>query len=153
MNKVFLIGNLTRDPEMRSTQSGIPVCNFSIAVNRRFRNAQTGQQETDFFNIVAWRQLAELCSRYLTKGRKVAVLGSIQTRTYEAQDGSKRSAFDIVADEVEFLSAQQNSGAPAGEYHTPSAAPAPASAPRQQAPAYAPADSGFTQMDDDDLPF
>ncbi len=152
MNKVFLIGNLTRDPEMRSTQSGIPVCNFSIAVNRRFRNAQTGQQETDFFNIVAWRQLAELCSRYLTKGRKVAVLGSIQTRTYEAQDGSKRSAFDIVADEVEFLSSQQ-SGAPSSEYHAPSAAPAPAPAPRQQAPAYSSADSGFTQMDDDDLPF
>ena len=80
MNKVFLIGNLTRDPEMRSTQAGIPVCNFSIAVNRRFRNQQTGQQETDFFNIVAWRQLAELCSRYLAKGRKVAVTGSIQTR-------------------------------------------------------------------------
>lgn len=103
MNKVFLIGNLTRDPEMRSTQSGVSVCNFSIAVNRRFRNAQTGQQETDFLNIVAWRQLAELCGRYLTKGSKVAVTGSIQTRTYEAQDGSKRSAFDIVADEVEFL--------------------------------------------------
>ena len=106
MNKVFLIGNLTRDPEMRSTQSGVPVCNFSIAVNRRFRNAQTGQQETDFLNIVAWRQLAELCGRYLTKGSKVAVTGSIQTRTYEAQDGSKRSAFDIVADEVEFLTPQ-----------------------------------------------
>lgn len=146
MNKVYLIGNLTRDPEMRSTQAGIPVCNFSIAVNRRFRNSQTGQQETDFFNIVAWRQLAELCSRYLAKGRKVAVSGSIQTRTYEAQDGSKRTAFDIVADEVEFLSATQGTGAPAGEYH---AAPAP----RAQAPAYAPADSGFTQVDDDELPF
>ena len=60
MNKVYLIGNLTRDPEMRSTNTGIPVCNFSIAVNRRFKNAQTGQQETDFFNIVAWRQLAEI---------------------------------------------------------------------------------------------
>ena len=103
MNKVYLIGNLTRDPEMRSTSAGIPVCNFSIAVNRRFKNAQTGQQETDFFNIVAWRQLAELCGRYLAKGRKVAVFGSIQTRSYEAQDGSKRTAFDIVADEVEFL--------------------------------------------------
>ncbi|MBP3429096.1 MAG: single-stranded DNA-binding protein [Clostridia bacterium] len=149
MNKVYLIGNLTRDPEMRSTQSGIAVCNFSIAVNRRFRNAQTGQQETDFFNIVAWRQLAELCSRYLAKGRKVAVVGSIQTRSYEAQDGSKRTAFDIVADEVEFLSAGQAGGAPAGEYHAPSAAPAP----RAQAPAYAPADTGFTQVDDDELPF
>ena len=150
MNKEFLICNLTRDPEMRSTQSGVPVCNFSIAVNRRFRNAQTGQQETDFLNIVAWRQLAELCGRYLTKGRKVAVTGSIQTRTYEAQDGSKRSAFDIFADEVAFLSANPSSGAPSGDNHQAPAAPA---APRAQAPAYAPADAGFTQVDDDELPF
>ena len=152
MNKVYLIGNLTRDPEMRSTSTGIPVCNFSIAVNRRFKNAQTGQQETDFFNIVAWRQLAELCSRYLAKGRKVAVFGSIQTRSYEAQDGSKRTAFDIVADEVEVLSSSQSAGASAGDYHA-APSPAPAPAPRAQAPAFAPADAGFTQVDDDELPF
>ena len=151
MNKVYLIGNLTRDPEMRSTSTGIPVCNFSIAVNRRFKNAQTGQQETDFFNIVAWRQLAELCGRYLAKGRKVAVFGSIQTRTYEAQDGSKRSAFDIVADEVEFLSAANAGGAPSSDYHAAVSSPAPMQ--RAQAPAYAPADTGFTQVDDDELPF
>ena len=150
MNKVYLIGNLTRDPEMRSTSAGIPVCNFSIAVNRRFKNAQTGQQETDFFNIVAWRQLAELCSRYLAKGRKVAVAGSIQMRNYEAQDGTKRTAVDIVADDVEFLSSPNAGSAPSGDYH---AAAAPAPAPRTQAPAYAPADSGFTQVDDDELPF
>ena len=150
MNKVYLIGNLTRDPEMRSTSTGIPVCNFSIAVNRRFKNAQTGQQETDFFNIVAWRQLAELCSRYLAKGRKVAVFGSIQTRSYEAQDGSKRTAFDIVADEVEFLSSANAGSAPSSDYH---AAVSPAPVQRQQAPSYAPADSGFTQVDDDELPF
>lgn len=152
MNKVYLIGNLTRDPEMRSTSTGIPVCNFSIAVNRRFKNAQTGQQETDFFNIVTWRQLAELCSRYLAKGRKVAVFGSIQTRTYEAQDGTKRSAFDIVADEVEFLSASGTGSAPSsGDYNA--ASPSAPAAPRAQAPAFAPADSGFTQVDDDELPF
>ena len=151
MNKVYLIGNLTRDPEMRSTSAGIPVCNFSIAVNRRFKNAQTGQQETDFFNIVAWRQLAELCGRYLAKGRKVAVVGSIQTRSYEAQDGSKRTAFDIVADEVEFLSSANAGSAPSSDYHAAVSAPA---APRmQQAPSFAPADSGFTQVDDDELPF
>lgn len=150
MNKVYLIGNLTRDPEMRSTSAGIPVCNFSIAVNRRFKNAQTGQQETDFFNIVAWRQLAELCGRYLAKGRKVAVFGSIQTRSYEAQDGSKRTAFDIVADEVEFLSSANAGSAPSSDYH---AAVSPAPVQRQQAPSYAPADSGFTQVDDDGLPF
>lgn len=108
MNRVFLIGNLTRDPEMRTTGSGNSVCSFAIAVNRRFKNAQTGQPETDFINIVAWRQLADLCGRYLLKGRKVAVTGSIQTRTYEAQDGSKRNAFEVVADEVEFLSAKGN---------------------------------------------
>ena len=150
MNKVYLIGNLTRDPEMRSTSAGIPVCNFSIAVNRRFKNAQTGQQETDFFNIVAWRQLAELCGRYLAKGRKVAVFGSIQTRSYEAQDGSKRTEFDIVADEVEFLSSANAGSAPSSDYH---AAVSPAPVQRQQAPSYAPADSGFTQVDDDELPF
>lgn len=103
MNRVILIGNLTRDPELRTTASGVSVCNFSIAVNRRFRNAQTGQQETDYFNVIAWRQLGELCSRYLAKGRKVAVVGSIQTLSYEAKDGSKRMTWDIVADEVEFL--------------------------------------------------
>ena len=105
MNKVFLIGNLTRDPEMRSTQSGVSVCNFTIAVNRRFKSAN-GKQETDYLNVIAWRQLAELCGKYLAKGRKVAVTGSIQTRTYEAKDGSKRTAWDIVADEVEFLTTQ-----------------------------------------------
>lgn len=146
MNKVFLIGNLTRDPEMRTTQSGIPVCSFAIAVNRRFKNQQTGQQETDFINITCWRQLAELCGRYLQKGRKVAVCGAIQTRTYEAQDGSKRNAFEVVADEVEFLnSPQQQAG---GEYRPAAPAPSPASTP-----SFSPAESGFTQVDDDDLPF
>lgn len=138
MNKVYLIGNLTRDPEMRATQSGVSVCNFSIAVNRRYKNPQTGQTETDFFNIVAWRQLADLCGKFLMKGKKVAVVGSIQTRTYEAQDGSKRTAFDIVADEVEFLT-------PAGE------------APGTRNTAYTPPanspTAGFTQVDDDELPF
>lgn len=153
MNKVFLIGNLTKDPEMRSTQSGVAVCNFSIAVNRRFRNPQTGQQETDFLNIIAWRQLAELCSKYLAKGRKVAVAGSIQTRTYEAKDGSKRTAWDIVADEVEFLTPQnQQSGTPSapGTYTT--------AASKDSGATYAPQThndfgGGFTQVDDEELPF
>lgn len=144
MNKVYLIGNLTRDPELRTTGSGIQVCNFSIAVNRRFKNQQTGQTETDFFNIVAWRQLADLCSRYLAKGRKVAVFGSLQTRTYEAQDGSKRTATDIVADEVEFLSAKGNADQ-SGAQPTQAASSTPA--------AYESPTSGFTQVDDDELPF
>ncbi len=142
MNKVILIGNLTRDPEMRTTTGGVPVCSFAIAVNRRFKNAE-GQQETDFFNVSAWRQLGELCGRFLQKGRKVCVIGSIQLRNYDAQDGSKRTAVDVVADEVEFLNSQQQGGA------EPSIAPA-----RTNAPSYAPAnESGFTQVDDDELPF
>ena len=152
MNKVFLIGNLTKDPEMRSTQSGVAVCNFTIAVNRRFRNAQTGQQETDFLNVIAWRQLAELCGKHLAKGRKVAVMGSIQTRTYKAQDGSKRSAFDIVADEVEFLTTQNQQSSTQsspGAYTT--------AASKDSGTAYAPQPhndfGGFTQADDEELPF
>lgn len=147
MNRVILIGNLTRDPELRTTASGVSVCNFSIAVNRRFKNAQTGQQETDYFNVIAWRQLGELCSRYLAKGRKVAVVGSIQTRSYEANDGSKRTAVDIVADEVEFLSAKgsaEQEGTKAAQ-----TANAPVS-PGGEAASYT---SGFTQVDDDELPF
>ena len=151
MNKVFLIGNLTRDPEMRSTQSGVAVCNFSIAVNRRFKNAN-GEQETDFLNVIAWRKLAELCSKYLAKGRKVAVTGSIQTRTYEAKDGSKRTAWDIVADEVEFLttqSQQSSTQSAPGAYTT--------AASKDNGTAYAPQPhndfGGFTQVDDEELPF
>ena len=100
MNKVILIGNLTRDPEAGTTQSGVSYCRFSIAVNRRFSREN---EATDFFNVVCWRGLAENCGKILQKGRKVCVVGSIQTRQYDAQDGSKRTAYDIVADEVEFL--------------------------------------------------
>lgn len=151
MNKVVLIGNLVRDPEVRATQSGISVCNFTVAVNRRFKK-ENGEQETDFLNVIAWRQLAELCGKYLAKGRKVAVTGSIQTRTYEAKDGSKRTAWDIVADEVEFLASQsQQSSTPSapGAYTT--------AASKDSGTAYAPQPhndfGGFTQVDDEKLPF
>lgn len=159
MNKVYLIGNLTKDPELRSTTSGVPVCNFSIAVNRRYRNPQTGQQETDYFNIMAWRQLGELCGKYLAKGRKVAISGSIQMYTYE-KDGIKRTSFNIVADEVEFLSSAQAAGDDDDAYERQEraaiqreAAGGYQTAVNKQAPAYTPADSGFTQVDDDELPF
>lgn len=146
MNKVYLIGNLTRDPEMRATQGGISVCNFCIAVNRRHKGAE-GKQETDFFDIVAWRQLGELCGQYLKKGRKVAVIGSIQTRTYE-KDGVKRSAFDIVADEVEFLSAADTGGAKKEMEYRAQERRAIA-----QEPEYMPEDKGFTAVEDEELPF
>ncbi len=120
MNKVFLTGNLTRDPELSSTNSGVSVCRFAIAVSRRYSSAD-GTRETDFFNVTAWRGTADNCAKFLKKGSKVAIAGSIQTRNFERQDGSKGFAVDIVADEVEFLSSRNDGngepnteGAPAG---------------------------------------
>ena len=109
MNKVFLIGNLTRYPELSQTPTGVSVCRMSIAVGRRFSNAEGGR-ETDFFNVTAWRGNAENCAKFLKKGNKVAVAGSIQVRNYERQDGSKGTSVDIVADEVEFLTSRNDSG-------------------------------------------
>ena len=103
MNKVYLIGNLTRDPELAETNSGVPLCRFSIAVNRNY-SSNDGNRETDFFNITVWRSQAENCGRYLRKGNKVAVVGSLQNRSYEDKEGIKRQVTDIVASEVEFLS-------------------------------------------------
>ena len=102
MNKVYLIGNLTRDPEVSETTGGVPYCRFSIAVNRNFTNAD-GNREADFFNIIVWRGQAEPCGRFLKKGSKVALVGSLQNRSYEDKDGVKRTVTDIVASEVEFL--------------------------------------------------
>lgn len=102
MNRAFLIGNLTRDPEISTTSSGVSVCRFSVAISRRFTNAE-GERETDFVNIVAWRTLGENCYKYLKKGSKAAIIGSIQSRTFDAQDGTKRFVTEVVADEVEFV--------------------------------------------------
>ena len=143
MNHVYLIGNLVRDPEVRSVNEGIKVCNFTIAVNRRMKN--NGEQQTDFFNIVAWRQLAELCEKYLSKGKKVAVVGSIQTRSYE-KDGVKRTVWDILADEVEFLSPADKGAHREMECRAEERAAI-------STEGNAPADSGFTQVDDSELPF
>ena len=109
MNKITLIGNLTHDPEVRSTPNGVTVCSFTVAVNRRF--AQSGERPTDFFRINAWKQLGDTCARFLSKGRKIAVIGELQARTYEAKDGTTRMSLDVQADEVEFLSPKQESGA------------------------------------------
>ena len=105
MNRVYLIGNLTRDPELASTTSGVSVCRFSIAVQRRYSNAE-GEREADFFNIVVWRAQGENCHKYLKKGSKCAVSGALQNRSYDANDGTKRTITEIVADEVEFLSSK-----------------------------------------------
>lgn len=101
MNKITIIGNLTRDPESRTTQSGKQVCSFTVAVNRP-RHAE-GQPEVDFFRINAWGALADNCSRYLVKGKKVCVIGPVSVSTYTTQGGETRASMDVKADEVEFL--------------------------------------------------
>ena len=111
MNKITLIGNLAADPEVRSTQSGVTVCTFTLAVTRKYA-PQGEERQTDFFRINAWRQLGDNCARFLAKGKKAAVVGELQARTYEAKDGSTRMSLDVSADEVEFLSprGEQDSG-------------------------------------------
>ena len=144
MNKLFIVGNLTRDPELRSTPAGDSVCDFTVAVNRRGRrDAQGTQPEADFFRVSAWRQLGENCAKYLAKGRKVAVTGSVRVRTYQASDGSTRASLEVQADDVEFLT-------PRGETESASAGYAPAAAP---APAAEPISAGFTAVETDELPF
>ena len=131
MNKITLIGNLTADPTLRATQSGTSVCQFTIAVNRRFPGPD-GQKQTDFFRINTWRQLAENCNKYLAKGKKVAIVGELQARTYTANDGTTRMSLDVSADEVEFLS------------------PKDEEKPRQMTPADP---DKFDDISSDDLPF
>ncbi len=102
MNKVFLIGRLTRDPELRYTGSNVAVASFTLAVNRNY-TSQSGEREADFINIVVWRKQAENVKNYLSQGSQVAIDGRIQTRTYDDQEGKKRYVTEIVADNVEFL--------------------------------------------------
>lgn len=134
MNKVILVGNVTKDLELKTTTNGIATCTFSIAVNRKFKNAQ-GVQEADYINIVTWMQTAELCAKYLAKGRKVGIVGSIQTRSYTAKDGGKRYVTEVVADDVEFLTPRGSAGENVQEsQHTDIS-------------------NDFTEVEDDDLPF
>ena len=111
MNKVYLIGNLTRDPELSETSSGVAFCRFAIAVNRAFAG-NDGTREADFFNITVWRNQAENCGKYLKKGSKCAVSGMLQNRSYDANDGTKRTVTEIIADEVEFLTTKSAGDAP-----------------------------------------
>ena len=101
MNKAILVGNLTRDPEQRTTSSGITVTSFTVAVRRRYKDAD-GNYQADFINCVAWRSTAEFVAKYFTKGSRIGVVGTIQTRTYDDQNGNKRYVTEVVADEVEF---------------------------------------------------
>lgn len=109
MNKVFLIGNLTRDPELTETSGGVAICRFAIAVNRNYSGAD-GERKTDFFNVTAWRGLGETVARYAKKGNKVAVSGTIELRNYEDSQGIKRTGVDIIAQDVEFLTPRNSDG-------------------------------------------
>jgi single-strand DNA-binding protein len=108
MNKVILMGRLTRDVEMRQTPNGVSVARFSIAVNRRF--AKEGQQQADFINCVAWRQTGEFISRYFQKGSMIAVVGSIQSRSWDGQDGKRQYATEVVVDEAYFTGSRAETG-------------------------------------------
>lgn len=136
MNKVQIIGNLVRDPETRTTQSGITVCSFTVAVNRRRREGH--EPEADFFRVSAWRQLGENCQKYLAKGRKVAVSGSVSVSAYKDSSGQARAQLEVTADDVEFLTPK---GEAAAQYEPPTPN-AVTSAP-----------SGYVEVDEDELPF
>lgn len=110
MNRVFLLGRLTKDVELRQTQQGVSVCRFSIAVNRRF--AKEGQMNADFINCTAWRNTAEFISKYFHKGNMIAVVGSLNTRTWEGQDGKKQYSTDVIVDEAYFAGTKTESFAP-----------------------------------------
>ncbi|MGE5396405.1 MAG: single-stranded DNA-binding protein [Chitinophagales bacterium] len=116
LNRVILIGRLTHDPEIRYTTSGVGVCTFTLAVNRSYAN-QAGERTADFIDIVTWRQLAETCANYLTKGKLIAVEGRLQVRTYETQEGQKRKAVEVVADAVKFLERMSGAQSPKETHH------------------------------------
>ena len=109
MNKAILIGRLAADPELKKTAGGTSVCRFTLAITRRYTDAQ-GQKQADFVPVIAWRELGENCHKYLSKGKQAAVVGEIQTRSYDAQDGSKRYVTEVIASEVEFLTPKSASG-------------------------------------------
>lgn len=107
LNKAFLMGRLTRDPALRHTTTGTPIANFSIAVDRDFKDRTTGERSTDFLDVVVWRQTAEFVAQNFTKGRMIVVEGRIQTRSWTANDGTKRTAVEIVADQVYFADSKR----------------------------------------------
>lgn len=145
MNKAILMGRLTRDPEMRMTPSQVPVCTFTLAVDRRFKTAG-GEKQADFIPIVAWRQQAEFANKYFRKGSRMIVVGSIQTRSWDDAEGKRHYATEIVADEIEFGESKSRDG---GSYDN---APAGSGFP---APSAQGSGDGFFPAPDDDtaLPF
>lgn len=143
LNVVVLTGRLTADPELKTTTSGTSVCSFSIAVDRRYKSGE--ERQADFINIVTWRTTAEFVSKYFKKGQMIAIEGSIQTRRYQDKEGKNRTAFEVIANNVQFADFARRDGAESGA--APAATPA----------SFSNADAGdFTSIDDgmdDDLPF
>lgn len=166
MNKLTIIGNLTADPELRTIPSGVNVCTFTVAVNRRY-SSNKEERQTDFFRVTAWRQLGENCSRFLAKGRKVCVIGEVSARAFEGKDGAPRASLEVTADEVEFLSPRESSDVPPRTDYTPRQNYG--DRPRQgqsgqgysnnggasemSGTAFGDIAGGFTEITDSDLPF
>ncbi len=152
LNKAVLAGRLTADPELKQTPSGVSVLRFTLAVNRRFSrnaNGEQGEQQTDFITMVAWRQTAEFISKYFRKGSALCVTGSIQTRSWQDNQGQKRYATDVVVDEAMFVDSRSESGAPQGGNYVPEAYNAAPSFSSNQGAA-----PNFEELNtDDDLPF
>ena len=154
LNRIIIMGRLVRDPELRTTQSGVSVTSFTLAVDRDFKSRDSGEKSTDFIDVVAWRQTAEFVCKYFQKGSMIAVTGSIQTRNYEDRQGNKRKAFEIVASDVSFTGSKRESGSAGGGSYESAPAPRPA-AFSEPAPAYSSGSSeDFEEiLGDDDLPF
>ncbi|MBQ8605095.1 MAG: single-stranded DNA-binding protein [Clostridia bacterium] len=138
LNKVILTGRLTATPELKTTTGGNSVTSFSIAVQRQFKSAD-GNYQTDFINIVAWRNTAEFITRYFEKGQLIAIVGSIQTRSYEDRNGQKRTAFEVVAEEAQFVESKKDSARSTEEFKVP--------------PVTGGNDMQFEEVSDDELPF
>ena len=150
LNKIFIMGRLTRDPELRRTQSGTPVTSFSLAVDRDFKS-QSGEKETDFIDVVAWRSTAEFVAKYFTKGRMAVVEGRLQIRDWQDRDGNKRRSAEVIADNVYFGDSRP-SGGNGGSFNDGPAYAAPSAPTGGYA---APGGGDFAEIDDEagDLPF
>lgn len=142
MNKTHLIGRVVHSPEVKTTKTGTKVCTFTLAVRRRFKD-QSGEYQTDFFDVQAWRTLADLCEKYLEKGKMALVSGSMQSRTYE-KDGVKRKVWELMADEVEFLADGKSAANPDQQQGK--------AVPKSNTNGFDPANQ-YTQADDEELPF
>lgn len=168
LNHIVLMGRLTRDPELRRTGSGVAVATFALAVDRDFANSATGERETDFIDIVAWRNTAEFVSKYFTKGRMAVVSGRLQIRNWNDKEGNKRRSAEVIADNVYFGDSKRDSGSDNGGFNGYGSAPAYGNAPAYGSAPAAPAGhygyaapaapapaSDFSMIDDDDsqLPF